>query len=84
MFVYEFTFRSFTAAQSGRNVLRQLQIDAELLRAPKSLSEQGCGYVLRTQAAEGARTAEALRAWNVPFVQIYRCFPNGVCQEAEL
>ncbi len=84
MFFYEFTFRSFTAAQSGRNVLQQLQIPAELFRAPKALSEQGCGYVLRTNAADGARAAEVLRGWEVPFVQIYRCFPNGVCQEAEL
>lgn len=84
MFVYEFTFRSFTAAQGGRNVLQQAAITAELLRARQSISEQGCGYVLRVQAADGVRAADTLRAWHVSFVQLYRCFPNGVCQEAEL
>lgn len=84
MFVYEFTFRSFTAAQGGRGVLQQAGIGCELLRAPRSLSDQGCGYVLRVQAQEGMAAAQALRAWHVSFVQLYRCFPNGVCQEAEL
>ena len=84
MFIYAFTFRSFTAAQSGRNVLQQLQIDAQLQRAPKRLTEQGCGYVLRVAAPAGASAAEALRAYGAPVVQIYRCFPNGLCQEAEL
>lgn len=84
MFIYAFTFRSFTAAQSGRNVLQQLQIDAQLQRAPKHLTAQGCGYVLRVQAVDGARAAEALRAYGAQFVQLYRCFANGVCQEAEV
>lgn len=84
MFVYEFTFRSFTAAQIGRNVLMRAQIAAQLLRAPSSLSEQGCGFVLQTTAADGVQAAELLRASGAPFVQVYRCFPNGICQEAEL
>ncbi len=84
MFIYAFTFRSFTAAQSGRNVLQQLGIAVQLQRAPKQLTEQGCGYVLRVTAADGAHAAGALRVYSAAFVQIYRCFPNGVCQEAEL
>ena len=84
MFIYAFTFRWFTAAQGGRNVLQQLMMEALVQRAPKNLSVQGCGYVLRVQAEDGVRAAEALRMYGVPFVQIYRCFANGVCQEAEL
>ena len=46
MFVYDFSFRSLTAAQDGRSVLQDTGIPSQLLRAPKAISEQGCGYVL--------------------------------------
>ena len=40
--------------------------------------------MLRVMAADGAHAAEALRVYSAAVVQIYRCVPNGVCQEAEL
>ena len=46
MFVYDFSFRSLTAAQDGRSVLQNAGVFSQLARAPKQIAEQGCGYVL--------------------------------------
>ena len=40
------TFRSITHAQKGSNLLTEAGIRHRMLRTPKTLSAQGCGYAL--------------------------------------
>ena len=44
---YYVNYRSLTKAQSAQHFLKQRGIPAELLRTPKALQENGCGYTLR-------------------------------------
>ena len=55
MFEYYFTFRAVTPAQSARNVLHSGGVAAAIGRAPRQLSMQGCGYVLRVAPQAGLR-----------------------------
>ena len=82
MFFYEFSFRSLTAAQQGRNVLSGGAISAELLRAPRAIAVQGCAFVLRVRAEDGLRAADLLRAWQSRFLRVFRVYENGYAEEA--
>lgn len=84
MFSYEFTFRSMTAAQSGRNVLLRAGLHPELRRAAQSLSRQGCSYALHLPAREGARAAGLLRSYQTAYSHIFRVYPDGRTEEAVL
>lgn len=84
MFYYEFSFRSLTTAQTGRNVLLSAGIDAELLRAPAAMSGRGCGYVLRVPGASGAYSADLLRASGIFFAHSFLVRPGGEPEEVPL
>ena len=84
MFHYDFSFDSLTAAQSGRSVLTALHVPVRLLRAPRAVAARGCGYVLRVQGRDGARTAELLRRYQVAYSHIFRVLPDGGLEEAAL
>ncbi len=81
MVMIDFSFRSLTAAQSGRGVLLEQGIGALLSRAPKSISELGCGYVLQVAEADGARALAVLRHWGIGFRRIFRQLEGGSLQE---
>lgn len=84
MFHYEFTFRSLTTAQTGRNVLRAAGVNAELLRAPSSMSRRGCGYVLRVPGAYGAYSASALRSAGLHYAHSFLLHANAEPEEVSL
>lgn len=82
MFVYDFSFRSLTAAQDGRSVLQNAGIFAVLARAPKLVAEQGCGYVLEIDGADGADALSLFLEHGVRFRRVFRQFDNGFVEEA--
>ena len=84
MFFYEFSFRSLTTAQSGRNVLFAAGVNAELLRAPASMSRRGCGYVLRVPGAYGAYSASQLRSAGLFYAHSFLVHGNGEPEEVSL
>ena len=79
MFEYYFTYRALTPAQSARNVLFTNGIGARVDRAPRTLSTNGCGYVLRVAAQNGLRAASLLRLSG--FGHIYRVYHGGAAEE---
>ena len=81
MFVYDFSFRSMTGAQIGRSVLQEAGIPSMLSRAPKQISDQGCGYVLEVSDFEGELAAQALRRRGVGFRRVFRRYDNGEMEE---
>ena len=84
MFSYTFSFRSLTSAQIAKMELESIGIYAQLERAPKAISKQGCGYILHVRAAEGARTADCLRQRQISYQKVFRTFHNGTVEEASL
>ena len=49
------TFRSITAAQNAARALEQAGLLAQVLRTPRALQEQGCGYCVRAPAEPDAQ-----------------------------
>ena len=58
------TFRSITAAQNAARALEQAGLPAQVLRTPRALQEQGCGYCVRAPAEP--ETIRQLRAADLP------------------
>ena len=71
MDVYFITFRSVTIAQRGEGILRKAGIACQLLRTPKWMEEQGCGYCLRLRSGDIDGIRKLLRSSNVQFRKIY-------------
>ena len=77
MDVYFITFRSVTLAQQGENTLRKAGIGCRLLRTPRWMEEQGCGYCLRLRREEMDSVLEILQQGKVQFRKVYRQLDNG-------
>ena len=81
---YFITFRSVTYAQRGESVLRSAGIRCALLRTPRWMEEQGCGYCLRLQWRDLDRALALLRMRQVPFRRIFARGDGGSVQEVDL
>ena len=78
MFSYLFTFRSQTAAQSGRRILYEAGLWTQ------EVSSLGCTWGVYVEGADGVHAAQLLRAWNSPVSGAYRVHPNGFLEQAQL
>ena len=76
------TFRSITAAQNAARALERAGIPSQVLRTPRALQEQGCGYCVRAPAEPDA-IRQLLTAALIAFRRLYRRGADGVWQEAE-
>ena len=81
MYEYFFTFRSVTAAQSAAKRLEQAGIAAAMLRTPRGLQKQGCGYSLRVRAGQFSEAHRLLTQFSAPFQRIYGKAPGGRWEE---
>ena len=84
MFQYVFSFDSLTAAQAARGVLDARYVPCRVVRAPKAAAKRGCGYAVRVEGRDGARSAGIFREENQRFSGIFRKFPDGKVEETEL
>ena len=80
---YYITFRSVTFAQRGEQLLNQGGFTCTLLRTPKWMESQGCGYSLRVPWQQGQVAVDLLRGREVPFRKIY-LWNEGKMEEAPL
>ena len=71
MGLYYITFRSVTFAQRGQGVLNRAGIPSTLLRTPRWMEEQGCGYCLRLRLRDPAAAMALLRQHGVPMRKVY-------------
>lgn len=78
------TFRSVTFAQRGERVLRQAGVSCQLLRTPRWMEEQGCGYCLILPVKEVQRAVSLLRGQQVPYRKVYQRLDGGTIEETEL
>lgn len=68
---YYITFRSVTYAQRGERLLEKEGIRCTLLRTPKWMESQGCGYSLQLWAPDPGQGVALLRSAGVPFRKVY-------------
>ena len=78
---YYITFRSVTFAQQGERVLQKKGIRCTLLRTPKWMEQQGCGYCLRLWTEDIRPALQALRTAQVPLRKAYRQGRDGQLEE---
>ena len=78
------TFRSVTYAQRGEALMKGAGIRCALLRTPRWMEEQGCGYCLRLHLRDLPRALELLRQRQVPFRKVYRQGEGGEIREVML
>lgn len=81
MKLYYITFRSVTFAQRGEKLLNEHNIRCFLLRTPRWMEEQGCGYALRIWTADPAAAAALLRQEKIPLRRIYTQNVGGQLEE---
>ncbi len=78
------TFRSVTPAQRGEQILNNAGIRVKLLRTPKWMEAQGCGYSLRLWAEQVHPAVKILRERGIPFRRVYVQLPEGNLEEIEI
>ena len=78
------TFRSITPAQKAERMLRAAGIGSVILRTPKWMEEQGCGYCVRIAHKDLPVSVNVLRESNTNYKKIYLRLDNGVMEAMEL
>lgn len=78
---YYITFRSVTFAQQGEKVLQKRGIRCTLLRTPRWMEEQGCGYCLRLWTEDVRPALHTLHTTQVPMRKVYRQGRDGQLEE---
>ena len=70
MYDVYFVFKSMTASQQAMWELRKFGIDAALVRIPKQISPNGCGYGLVIDSAFRKNAIGILQNCGIPYTAI--------------
>lgn len=84
MVSYLILCRSLTYAQRTARVLEQAGISNYLMRTPKSISQEGCGYCVKIAERWLSKALITLRQNGLPPKQIYLRNDNNTFDEVEL
>ena len=84
MFSYLFTFRSQTAAQSGRRILYEAGLWTQLRRAPQEVSSLGCTWGVYVEGPTACTPHSSCAHGAAPVSGAYRVHPNGFLEKAQL
>ena len=84
MKTYYITFRSVTFAQRGERVLTKGGYRCALLRTPKWMEAQGCGYSLRVWTGDIGELVALLREQKVLLRKVYIQTADGTLEEMGL
>ena len=78
---YFITFRSVTFAQRAEKLLNQKAIRVSLMRTPRWMEEQGCGYALKLWANDILPVVKLLRENKIQLRKVYVQMENGDMEE---
>ena len=81
---YFVTFRSVTFAQRAEKLLNQRGYRVSLMRTPRWMEEQGCGYALKTGNPEIFRMVQLLRENRIQLRKVYVQQEDGQMEEWKL
>ena len=81
MALYFITFRSVTFAQRGEKLLTQNHFRVNLMRTPRWMEEQGCGYALKLWTNDIETPVKLLRENKVQMRKIYVQREDGNMEE---
>lgn len=78
---YYYTFRSITRGQLALRYLQAAGVTAALMRTPKALATEGCGYAIRVRETESGHAERIFAAHEVHYQRRFR-EQNGRFREA--
>ena len=78
------TFRSITHAQKGSNLLTAAGFRHRMLRTPKILATQGCGYALQVSRKDVEAALQVLRCNHAIIQRVYWQHEDGSIEELML
>ena len=84
MHFYFITFRSVTFAQRAEKLLNQRGYRVSLLRTPRWMEEQGCGYALKLWSHDIMPTVKLLRDSKIQLRKVYIQQEDGQMEEVRL
>jgi hypothetical protein len=73
--------RSLTYAQRSARLLERAGITATVTRAPRTVSDQGCGYSVLISAKQGKRAMELLSEGELMPRRVLQRTPDGIWRE---
>lgn len=81
---YYITFRSVTFAQRGEKLLARQNLRVSLMRTPRWMEEQGCGYALKLWTNDIAPAVQLLREGRIQLRRVYAQQEDGRMEEVTL
>ena len=84
MDLYFITFRSVTLAQRGEKLLTQKNFRVNLMRTPRWMEEQGCGYALKLWTNQINVAVNLLRENKIQLRKVYVQQEEGRMEEVKL
>ena len=81
---YYITFRSVTFAQRAEKLLQKRNIRAGVMRTPRWMEEQGCGYALKIWTQDIGGAVNLLRENQILLRRVYRQQEDGSLEEIAL
>lgn len=78
---YFITFRSVTFAQRAEKLLNQKAVRVSLMRTPRWMEEQGCGYALKLWTNDILPVVKLLRENKIQLRKVYAQMENGDMEE---
>ena len=84
MYFYFITLRSVTFAQRAEKLLNQQGYRVNLMRTPRWMEEQGCGYALKLWTNDIAAAVRLLRESKIQLRRVYVQLEDGQMEEANL
>ena len=84
MGLFYITFRSVTFAQRGEKLLSQRNHRVGLMRTPRWMEEQGCGYALKLWTGDLPGAVNLLRENRIQLRKVYAQREDGGMEEVKL
>ena len=81
---YFITFRSVTFAQRAEKLLTRKGFRVSLMRTPRWMEEQGCGYALKIWANEIPAVVKQLRENRIQLRKVYVQQEDGEMEELRI
>ena len=81
---YFVTFRSVTFAQRAEKLLNQRGFRVNLMRTPRWMEEQGCGYALKLWTGDILTVVNLLRESGIQLRKVYVQWEEGAMEEVKL
>lgn len=81
---YFITFRSVTFAQRAEKLLNQQGYRVNLMRTPRWMEEQGCGYALKIWSDDIIPAVRVLRENKIQMRKVYVQLENGEMEERKI